>query len=143
MEILVYENMKKKSKVINFLNYLSINLMFIFLSFSKWNCQWKQWRICNKRSRNYHFKVRWNIFKGKKCFRYLYFLSPLNLFKACMCIFFHQIIGFQKLWEMLISSKKFLLSWYSKFCNFFPFHTFQIQRTNESRIIYNVMNRPA
>ena len=49
------------------------------------------------------------------------------IFKACVLffikiLFFHQMIGLQKLWKMFFfSSKKlYLFSRYSNFCNFFP-----------------------
>ena len=54
--------------------------------------------------------------------------SDFNFWSSCL-LFFYQMIGLQKLWKMcFISSKKlFSFSRYSDFCNFFPFHTFQIQ----------------
>ena len=56
--------------------------------------------------------------------------SHITIIKGCVCyfikfLFFHQMIGLQKLWKMFfISSKKlFSFSRYSNFCNFpLPFH---------------------
>ena len=69
-----------------------------------------------------------------------------KMLKACVryffikFLFFHQMIGFPKLWRMLFISSKKLSSFsrYSNFCNFFPFFSTlsRFKRANGSGIIY-------
>ena len=63
---------------------------------------------------------------------------------ACICylLFFQQIIALQKLWKMLlVSAKKLFSFWRFQIFVFFFLSTFsKFIRTNESGIIYDVMN---
>ena len=87
---------------------LYIVFNFAFRSSFKQNARYK-----------YLFIISWNNYKLKLIHVALSSLCPLFFIKF---LFFHQMIGLQKLWKMFfISSKKlFPFSRYSNFCNFFP-----------------------